>query len=126
ALLRGGIEYIEIRALDVNPFADTGIDLTQIRFLDVFLTYCLLKASPHMDWQEQGQTQENLDRVVNQGRDPQLQLQRSDESVSLQQWAEDIFTDLAKVADYMDQAHGSDDYQHTIAELQSWVSDPSK
>lgn len=126
ALLRGGIEYIEIRALDVNPFADTGIDLTQIRFLDVFLTYCLLKASPHMDWQEQGQTQENLDRVVNQGRDPQLQLQRGDESVSLQQWAEDIFTDLAKVADYMDQAHGSDDYQHTIAELQSWVSDPSK
>ncbi|KKK72673.1 hypothetical protein LCGC14_2901520, partial [marine sediment metagenome] len=41
ALLRGGIEYIEIRALDVNPFAATGIDIEQIHFLDVFLTYCL-------------------------------------------------------------------------------------
>ncbi|MEM0515959.1 glutamate--cysteine ligase [Pseudoalteromonas sp. YIC-827] len=126
ALLRGGIEYIEIRALDVNPFADTGIDLQQIYFLDVFLTYCLLKASPQMSWEEQTQTQENLDQVVNQGRNPELMLVRNAQEVSLTQWAGDIFAELALVADYMDMAHGVSHYSETVNELATWVDAPEK
>ncbi|MBS3796242.1 glutamate--cysteine ligase [Pseudoalteromonas sp. BDTF-M6] len=126
ALLRGGIEYIEIRALDVNPFADTGIDLQQIHFLDVFLTYCLLKASPQMSWDEQTRTQENLDLVVNQGRDPELVLKRGDQEVLLTHWAADIFAELAQVADYMDKAYGVNYYRETVNELASWVEAPEK
>lgn len=126
ALLRGGIEYVEIRALDVNPFVDTGIDLTQIKFLDVFLTYCLLKESPVMSWEEQGQTQDNLEAVVNAGRDPKLMLAKGDDSVSLRQWGEEIFTDLKAVAQYMDAEQAGMGYSDVIAELATWVADPDK
>ena len=43
ALKNRGVEYIEVRALDVNPFSATGINVEQIRFLDIFLTFCMLK-----------------------------------------------------------------------------------
>lgn len=126
ALLRGGIEYIEVRALDVNPFSETGIDLQQIRFLDVFLTYCLLSESPEMDWQEQKLSTANLDAVVNEGRDPELTLNKQGEKVLLADWAESIFTNLAAVANYMDNAYGVSYYSETIAELASWVKNPNK
>ncbi|MBQ4845823.1 glutamate--cysteine ligase [Pseudoalteromonas sp. MMG005] len=125
ALAKGGIEYIEIRALDVNPFADTGIDIEQIRFLDVFLTYCLLKASPEMDWDEQQLTQVNLQNVVNQGRNPDLVLKQASHTVNITKWATQIFTDLAAVAKYMDSACDTLDYSNTIAKLSAWVTDSS-
>ncbi|OHU86825.1 glutamate--cysteine ligase [Pseudoalteromonas amylolytica] len=126
ALERGGIEYVEIRALDVNPFVDTGISIEQINFLDVFLTYCLLKPSPEMSWDEQKLSQENLTTVVNQGRDPEVKLLQGNHQVTLRQWAEHIFTDLKDVAKWMDEAYGSDKYVNTINELSSWASQPEK
>eukprot|EP00764_Aduncisulcus_paluster_P009129 gnl/Carplike_NY0171/3010_a4045_321.p1 GENE.gnl/Carplike_NY0171/3010_a4045_321~~gnl/Carplike_NY0171/3010_a4045_321.p1 ORF type:complete len:271 (-),score=10.02 gnl/Carplike_NY0171/3010_a4045_321:890-1702(-) len=126
ALLRGGIEYIEVRALDVNPFSETGIDLQQIRFLDVFLTYCLLNDSPEMDWQEQKLSTTNLDAVVNEGRDPELTLNKQGEIVRLTDWAKTIFSNLTAVARYMDNAYGVSYYSETIAELATWVQDPRK
>ncbi|WP_062570530.1 glutamate--cysteine ligase [Pseudoalteromonas arabiensis] len=126
ALLRGGIEYIEVRALDVNPFSETGIDLQQIHFLDVFLTYCLLSDSPAMDWQEQSLSTKNLDAVVNEGRSPDLQLLKQGESVSLTTWATSIFDKLKSVAHYMDAAYGVSYYNETVATLAAWVSEPNK
>ncbi len=39
ALLRGGIEYIEVRSLDINPFSPIGVDEQQVRFLDLFMVW---------------------------------------------------------------------------------------
>ncbi|ESP93824.1 glutamate--cysteine ligase [Pseudoalteromonas luteoviolacea] len=126
ALSRGGIEYIEIRALDVNPFSDTGISLEQIRFLDVFLTYCLLKDSPEMDWDEQQVSDKNLQSVISTGRDTETQLQQGDSVVSVEAWAKGIFSDLTKVASLFDKAHGNNAYSDTIATLATWVDNPDK
>ena len=46
ALRRRGVEYVEVRCLDLNPFLPVGIDAAEMRFLDVFLLYCLLAPSP--------------------------------------------------------------------------------
>ncbi|MCF6438278.1 glutamate--cysteine ligase [Pseudoalteromonas luteoviolacea] len=126
ALARGGIEYIEIRALDVNPFSGTGISLEQIRFLDVFLTYCLLKDSPEMDWDEQQVSDRNLQSVISTGRDTETYLQQGDTQVSIAAWAESIFHDLTKVAKLFDDAHGDQTYSDTIASLATWVDNPDE
>ena len=46
ALEHRGIEYIELRTLDINQFTPLGVDIQQLRFLDLFLVWCLLKPSP--------------------------------------------------------------------------------
>ncbi|MCG7533787.1 glutamate--cysteine ligase [Pseudoalteromonas sp. OOF1S-7] len=124
ALSRGGIEYVEIRALDVNPFSETGIDLDQILFLDVFLSYCLLKDSPALSWEEQKTCDINLQQVINEGRNPQVMLQRGAETCSLQQWGQEIFTQLEEVAALMDEAHGTLRYTPVIKKLHAWVTQP--
>jgi glutamate--cysteine ligase len=124
ALLRGGIEYIEIRALDVNPFSETGIDIEQIHFLDVFLTYCLLKESPLMQWDEQKRINENLGKVVNEGRAEELFLNDNNQERTLKVWGEEIFSQLADVAALMDSQYGVTYYSDTIKRMAGWVKNP--
>ena len=75
ALQRSGIEYIEVRCIDVSPFSGMGIDAEQIRMLDIFLLYCLLNDSPDCEQQESQLQAENVQRVVNRGREPGLHRQ---------------------------------------------------
>jgi len=114
ALARGGVEYIEVRALDINPFVDTGISLEQIHFLDVFLTFCALSPSPALNAQLQRNYEENMDAVVLQGRDPKLLLIDGDDSRSIKSWGADLFSEFEKVASLLDQAYDSSVYQTAI------------
>ncbi|MDQ2642097.1 MAG: glutamate--cysteine ligase, partial [Pseudomonadota bacterium] len=53
ALLRAGVEYVEVRALDVSAFDPVGVNQNKLRFLEAFLALCLLKQSDPIDAGEQ-------------------------------------------------------------------------
>ena len=46
ALQRAGVEYVEVRALDVSAFDPVGVNQNKLRFLEAFLALCVLKDSP--------------------------------------------------------------------------------
>src|SRR5207302_2585019 len=46
ALRERGVQYVEIRAMDLDPFSAIGIAAETVRFLDIFLLHCLLSESP--------------------------------------------------------------------------------
>ncbi|MDT0603010.1 glutamate--cysteine ligase [Thalassotalea castellviae] len=125
ALQSRGVQYIEVRALDVNPFADTGIDQQQIYFLDIFLTFCALMESPTLDCDKQNICEENMDEVVVRGRDPQLLL--SDEGIekSIETWGGELFYDMEKVARLLDKAYQCDKYSEAIAIEKAKLTDSS-
>lgn len=132
ALDERGIEYVEIRSMDVNPFSPVGIDKSQIYFLDVFLAYCLLEHSPVISDEETQRISQNFNDVVLRGRDPELKLNRGDETLSVQQWGEQLMADLAVVAKWLDDASGKSKecgeqqvYQQIVAEQLKAVRDPS-
>ena len=52
ALQRGGVEYVEIRSLDINLFDPCGINQNTMRFIEAFLIYCLLDDSRSLDEQQ--------------------------------------------------------------------------
>jgi glutamate--cysteine ligase len=110
ALRNRGVEYIEVRALDVNPDSATGISVEQIRFLDTFLTFCMLEDSPTLSCTEQGICEENMDEVVVRGRDPQLLLRDGEQDKSVQQWGNELFAKMAEVANLLDKANQSELY----------------
>ncbi|QLE84781.1 glutamate--cysteine ligase [Shewanella sp. Scap07] len=123
ALARAGVEYIEVRALDVNPFSSVGITASQVRFLDMFILYCLLQPSPPSDASEEQALSDNLNQVILQGRDPQLQLNRDGEMVSKTAWLHDIFADLQKIAKQLDGEQG-EAYQQALAHWHQAVDNP--
>lgn len=126
ALSRGGVEYIEVRSLDVNPFSPIGITAQQIRFLDLLVTWMALSDSDPMDDCELGCWRDNWRKVVTEGRKPDLMLQIGchGEQLTLQQWAKRVFADLKLVAELMDSATGGTEYQAVCHELERWIDHP--
>lgn len=125
ALMARGIQYIEVRCLDINPFLPTGIDLTEARFLDAFLLFCALEQSPLLDNGECGQCTSNFLSVVKQGRKPGLELQRDGQPVALKQWADELLQRIAPLAELLDRSHASDEHAKALAAQAAKVSDPS-
>ncbi|WP_299490502.1 glutamate--cysteine ligase [uncultured Shewanella sp.] len=125
ALARGGVEYIEVRALDVNPFSEIGISEEQVRFLDLFLLYCLLQESPNTDNVEEQEIAANLKSVVLEGRKPDLTLLRDGKPVALSQWMTALLDDLGQLADLID-TDKDKSYQETLSQCAEAVNDPSK
>ncbi len=76
ALRERGVEYVEVRLLDLNPFVATGITAQTMRFLDVFLLHCLLSDSPPDTPQEIAALGRNQHKTAAFGREPGLVLER--------------------------------------------------
>ncbi len=123
ALRSRGIQYIEVRCLDINPFLPLGIDVGEARFLDAFLLFCALQQSPCLVEGECHASSDNFLKVVKQGRQPGLTLSRCGESVSLQSWASDLIGQISQVADLLDRSQGGEAHARAIAEQQAKVAD---
>jgi len=115
ALQIGGVEYVEVRCVDLNPFEPLGVSRHQLHYLDAFLLYCLLEDSPIATLSEYRELQENQKRVVYDGRDPALTLLRAERSIPMQEWAAQIQAGVAECAAWLDQSCGGDAYRQAVA-----------
>jgi glutamate--cysteine ligase len=123
ALQQYGVEYIEVRCLDVNPLIPCGIDAQTIRFLDTFLLFCLLSDSPKIDSLESENLSENMLRTVYKGRDSQLTLRRHSSELILRDWGTDLLQQMQPVAEQLDGAHAHQHYTHTLRDMHSAITD---
>lgn len=126
ALAERGVSYIEVRALDVNPFSPVGIDEQQMDFLDVFLLYCLVKPSAPFEGDAFKITEENLTRVVIDGRNPSLQLNVDGQNRLLRDWADETFSEMKEIAAILDLSHGGQRFTNALNTEWEKVKDTSK
>jgi len=125
ALDSRGVSYIEVRALDVNPFSAIGIEENQFYFLDVFLLYCVTRPSELMSAQQYHETEVNLNAVVDHGRDPEIMLTNEQQSISLPAWGLQLFSEMQDVALVLDQANGTTHYSTALELEKQKILDPS-
>ena len=125
ALRERGVEYIEVRCIDVNPYLPMGIDAEQMRFIDCFLLYCLFDKSPLCDDQDRIRIADNLRAVVNNGREPDLQLNKRSGAIKLQDWGNAMLNHIEPIAKLLDQAHGGNDYQTAFQNQRVKMADSS-
>ncbi len=104
ALRERGVEYVEVRLMDLDPFEPVGISAQTMRFLDIFLLYCLQADSPPDTPQEIARIARNQQRVAGQGREPGLLLEGAEGPVPLAEWASALLEALEPVARRLDQA----------------------
>tara|TARA_R100000687_G_scaffold7679_2_gene7278 strand:+ start:11684 stop:13297 length:1614 start_codon:yes stop_codon:yes gene_type:complete len=126
ALQARGVEYIEVRALDVNPFSDIGIERNQFFFLDVFLVYCVVMPSPDMTTDSYRETEMNLRAVVDHGRDPSLTLTKDEETIAMTQWAATVFDGMRQVAKVLDSNLEVPEYSLAVEHEWQKILDPEK
>ncbi|MFQ3189525.1 MAG: glutamate--cysteine ligase [Paraglaciecola sp.] len=125
ALDKRGVSYVEVRALDVNPFSAIGIEENQFYFLDVFLMYCVTRPSDLMDAQQYDETEVNLSAVVDHGRDPEIMLLNEQQPIGLSDWALQLFSDMQEVALVLDEANNTTHYSVALELEKQKILDPS-
>lgn len=125
ALLKRGIEYIEVRALDINPFTAIGIDEAQIHFLDLFLIWCVLADAPMMDEKELNCCRTNWNRVILEGRKPgqMIGVGCGESMRPLKEVGQILFDDLIRVADVLD-VSGNTRYREICSQLIAMFENP--
>lgn len=126
ALAKRGVEYIEVRALDVNPFSSIGITVEQTRLLDIFLLYCLLQDSPTLSDEQQTITEQNLRKVVTDGRRLNLELLQDGHGRLMLDWAEQIFAEMMPIANWLDAAYQGTAYQAALKQHYLCLLDPAQ
>lgn len=115
ALAQRGVQYVEVRCLDIDPFEPLGIGAQACHFLDVFLLFCALQESPLTGDAESRENTANFARSVKEGRRPGLLLERHGKPVSLCDWGLELVERMAPVAALLDQARGGGDCGAALA-----------
>ena len=123
ALHRDGVEYIEVRLLDVCPYAPVGIDADTINFIDTLLIYCLLTPSPDHDDVLCASVEANMQAVVYGGRRPTM-LSDMGQSLSLTDWGTGLLDNLLPIAEFLDSLSGRDDHCSALSIQARKLSQP--
>ncbi|UWG96375.1 glutamate--cysteine ligase [Dehalobacter sp. DCM] len=124
ALVERGVDYIEIRMLDLDPFEKVGISLSGLHFLQVFMMYCLFEHSDSITADELKQINANHHLTALYGRKNGLMLHRYDgKMISLREFGEKIFGKLAAIAGLMDKNTGNSLYRQSVRKEYAKLTD---
>ncbi|MDN3918997.1 glutamate--cysteine ligase [Roseateles violae] len=124
ALRERGVEYVEVRCMDLDPFVDIGITGGTMRFLDVFLLHCLLSDSPPDTPAEIAALARNQHRVAARGREPGLMLERGAAECSLVDWGAELLDECEPMAAALDAAHGGAAYRQALSAAKIALQEP--
>lgn len=120
-----GVQYVEVRCLDINPFLPVGIDLQQSRFIDAFILFCALHESAQLADCECGNASSNFLTVVKEGRRPGLQLSRNTTAVDLKDWANELLDKIEPISKLLDRSQGIDEHAKSLDVQRAKVADAS-
>jgi glutamate--cysteine ligase len=119
-----GVDYIELRSLDINPFQRIGIDLDTVHFLEVFFIYCTLSSSPPIKNGEIEEIKQNDLLVATRGREPGLNLSNNRTKISLKNWANQILDEMMSITGLLD--NKMTDFTRIIRKLSTQITDPEQ
>ena len=123
ALTRGGVQYVEVRSLDVSAFDPVGVNMNKLRFLEAFLAWCALSPAPPISPDEQGPLDANHVTVARRGREPGLRLQRAGRATPLAHWAAEIVDGVRGTAELLDAGDPARPYTAAVEVQAAKVAD---
>jgi glutamate--cysteine ligase len=124
ALRDRGVEYVEVRLMDLDPFEPVGIDVGTARLLDVFLLHSLLAESPEDTPREIVAVNRNKQRAAERGREPGLRLTRDDREVPLAEWGAELLMQCRPIAAALDDANGGTAHVDAVAHAENLLRNP--
>lgn len=126
ALAERGVEYVEVRALDVIAVEPSGFNEEQMRFLEAFLVFCVLRESDPISEQDRLDIAHNQEAVATRGRQPDLALRRRGRDVGLRQWAEEICAGMRGICTLLDGGNSDGPYSQALERQREGVADPER
>ena len=126
ALRERGVEYVEVRCMDLDPFEPVGIAASTMRFIDIFLLHCWLTDSPDDSPAELAALSRNQQRTASAGREPGLRLERGDSTVTLRDWGQELLEAFGPIAERLDGELGGSLYTEALTLARARWADPEQ
>jgi glutamate--cysteine ligase len=126
ALRERGVEYVEVRLMDLDPFRPVGIVADTMRFLDVFLLHCLVCDSTPDNPEELAEMFGNKLRVASRGREPGISLTRGGQDIALADWGREVLGECEAIAAALDAANSTDAHRGALAAAVAALDDPAR
>jgi glutamate--cysteine ligase len=123
ALHRAGVEYVEVRALDVSAFDPVGVNQNKLRFLEAFLALCLLRESAPISVGEQAALDANHLLVARRGREPDLKLSREGRTVPMTEWARELLDSMQGLCEMLDHGEPARPYASALEQQMAKIND---
>jgi glutamate--cysteine ligase len=126
ALANRGVQYVEVRAVDINPYQPVGIAKHQLRFIHMLLIYSLFQPSPRLSDKQHKEITVNQNLVAMEGRKPGLILQKNGKAIGLEKWAQQILTDLKSISKLLDKNFSNERYSASLEMQLEKLKDPER
>ncbi|WP_353149485.1 glutamate--cysteine ligase [Pollutimonas bauzanensis] len=127
ALAQRGVQYIEVRCLDIDPTSPVGISPATSRFMDAFLLFCATDESPLFPNNGYcSDSHDNFGLTVKEGRKPGLILIKQNKPITLEDWGQELLEKLIPYAQQLDAAHGGTQYAEALAEQRIKIQDSTQ
>jgi glutamate--cysteine ligase len=123
ALHRAGVEYVEVRALDVSAFDPVGVNQNKLRFLEAFLALCLLRESAPIGVSEQPGLDANHLLVARRGREPNLMLRREHRDFPMIAWARELLDSMQGLCEMLDHGEPARPYSSALEQQRAKIDD---
>ncbi|BCZ46294.1 glutathione biosynthesis bifunctional protein GshAB [Clostridium gelidum] len=95
SLSEDGIQYLEYRSIDINPFEKGGIGLNDLHFLQIFNLFLLLNEESDYDkWQEEGVENQNIISKFGQN---DVMLKKDGNLISKEEWGLEILESIKSI-----------------------------
>lgn len=124
ALSLHGVEYIEVRLFDINPFEPTGVSISNLYFSDLFLMFCLLNDSPPIDEDGLNAGTENQQEVALHGQDFSIPLMRDGSKVPMKEWADEMLKSMEPLASLADKEASTPRYTQSLQHVREALENP--
>ncbi len=126
ALNKRGVQYVELRSLDINAHSPLGVTEPQLRFLEAFMVFCLLQRSPPISHQESREIDLNLGLTAHRGRGPSLRLQRHGQAITLRKWADEICDAMQGICELLDRGENKSLYSTVLESQREAIKDADR
>lgn len=126
ALKRRGVQYVELRAIDVDPFEPLGVNESELRFLETLLILCLLQSSSQIGAEEHHEIEFNQLSITRNGRDPKMSLRRGGRALSVRSWSAELIEPLQAVCDTLDAGDADRPYHAALKVQIEAMKDPDR
>ena len=97
SLMKDGINYLEYRSIDINPFEKGGIALNDLYFMNIFNLFLLIEdESDYENWQQEALSNQNI--IATHGQ-KDVELVKDGKSISKVQWGLEILDKIKAIND---------------------------
>jgi glutamate--cysteine ligase len=126
ALSRAGVQYVEMRSLDVSAFDPVGVNERKLCFLEAFAALCLLCDSPPLSPEESARYEGNHVLVASRGREKGLTLWADPRPLALTDWAAELLDQMQGICELLDSGDEARPYTTALELQRAKLANPSQ